>query len=181
MANGIEGAGDTGARLGAQSQKMYLTRMKAATHAPSLDALDAESKYLVHKAKEAAHYAYAPYSRFMVGAALILADGTVVTGSNQENASYPVCMCAERVALYVASAVYPGQVIQKLAVVAHKKNHKELTPAVCCGACAQVILEYEMRQGQPIEIIVLAGENNWMKCPSVATLLPFGFSKQHLE
>ena len=75
----------------------------------SIDDLDTESKYLIHKAKEAAHHAYAPYSKFHVGAALLLDDGTLVTGSNQENASYPLCMCAERVALYTAVSQHAGK------------------------------------------------------------------------
>ncbi|MFM7853911.1 MAG: cytidine deaminase, partial [Flammeovirgaceae bacterium] len=69
----------------------------------NIEDLDSESKYLIHKAKEATHHSYAPYSKFEVGAALILDDGTVVLGANQENASYPLCMCAERVVLYAAS------------------------------------------------------------------------------
>src|SRR6218665_3976052 len=93
------------------------------------DELDHESTYLVHRAAEATEYSYAPYSKFYVGAALLLDDGTLVTGSNQENASYPLCMCAERVALYTAATQHPGKKIVKLAVVAHKKSHKELTPA----------------------------------------------------
>ena len=82
----------------------------------NIEDLDNESKYLVHKAKDAAHHAYAPYSKFHVGAALILEDGTLVTGSNQENASYPLCMCAERVALYAAAATYIDKKIMKMAV-----------------------------------------------------------------
>ncbi len=146
-----------------------------------IEELDSESKYLVHKAKEATHHAYAPYSKFHVGAALILEDGTLITGANQENASYPLCMCAERVALYTAASQHPDKVINKMAVVAHKKNHKELVPASSCGACAQVILEFEHRQKKPIEIIVLAPGHRWMKCPSSATFLPFGFTKDNLE
>ena len=88
----------------------------------NLEDLDAESKYLVHKAKEATQLAYAPYSRFQVGAALLLDDGTLVMGANQENASYPLCMCAERVALYSAATQYPGKSVMKIAVVAHKKK-----------------------------------------------------------
>ncbi len=146
----------------------------------SLDELDAESRYLVHKAKEASTHAYAPYSKFMVGSALILDDGTVMQGANQENASYPLCMCAERVALYATSALHPSRKIQKLAVVAHKKNHKELAPASCCGACRQVLLEYEQRQHRPIELVMMVAEGHWIKCASAAALLPYGFSEKNL-
>lgn len=147
----------------------------------SIDDLDQESKYLVHKAKEATSHSYAPYSKFHVGAALILEDGSIVVGSNQENASYPLCMCAERVALYTAANSHPDKKITKLAVVAHKKNHKELTSATCCGACAQVMLEFEHKQGKPFEVIMLASDDHWLKCSTVAALLPLGFTKDSLE
>jgi cytidine deaminase len=147
----------------------------------TLEDLDSESKYLVHKAKEATHHSYAPYSKFHVGAALLLEDGTLVTGANQENASYPLCMCAERVALYAAAAQHPGKTIQKIAIVAHKKNHKELTPAASCGACAQVMLEFEHRQQKPFEIIILGPGEKWLKCPSATTFLPYGFTRDSLE
>ncbi len=120
-----------------------------------LEDLDSESKYLAHKAKEAATHAYAPYSKFCVGAALMLDDGTIVTGANQENAAYPLCMCAERVTLYSSVAQHPEKKVLKLAVVAHKKNHKDLAPATCCGSCRQVLVEFETRQNRPIELIML--------------------------
>ena len=149
--------------------------MKDFTIYSHIEDLDSESKYLVHKAKEATQHAYAPYSKFQVGAALILEDGTVITGTNQENASYPLCMCAERVALYAATSQYPDQKIVKLAVVAHKKNHKELAHATCCGACRQVMLEFEQRQKKRIEVIMLGSDEKWIKCNSAASLMPFSF------
>jgi cytidine deaminase len=155
--------------------------MTTLTYFEHLEDLDPESKYLVHKAKEATAHAYAPYSKFCVGAALMLDDGTMVTGANQENASYPLCMCAERVALYSAIASHPDRKILKLAVVAHKKNHKDLTSAACCGSCRQVMLEFEHRQHTPIEIIMLGPEKKWVKAPSAASLLPLGFTKDSLE
>ena len=146
----------------------------------TLDELDSESKYLVHKAKDATNYAYAPYSKFHVGAALLLEDGTLVIGSNQENASYPLSMCAERVAVYSTSTQYPGKKIQKIAVVAHKKTKKDLVPATLCGGCRQVLLEYEHKQKQAIELIMMGAKGKWIKCPSVASLLPFDFDKSNL-
>jgi cytidine deaminase len=146
-----------------------------------LEDLDAESKYVVHKAKEAIAYAYAPYSKFLVGAALILEDDSVIQGSNQENASYPLCMCAERVALYFWAMHASNKPILKLAVVAHKKNHKELSPASCCGACRQVILEFEHRQQKPIEVIMMTGDHKWVKYSSAKALLPFGFTGDSLD
>jgi cytidine deaminase len=146
-----------------------------------LEDLDAESKYLVHKAKEATQHAYAPYSRFQVGAALMLEDGTVVVGANQENASYPLCMCAERVALYTAAVLHTGKRITKMAIAAHKKNHKELARASSCGACRQVLLEFEHRQKSPIETVMLGPDQKWVKCTSAAALVPLGFNQDHLD
>ncbi len=144
----------------------------------SIEDLDTESKYLIHKAKDATSHAYAPYSRFYVGAALILEDNTLVTGANQENGSYPLCMCAERVALYAAASQFPGKRIVKLAVVAHKKNHKELTSATCCGACRQVMVEFEQRQKKAFEVIMLGIDLKWIKCISAASLIPFNFNME---
>ncbi|HJW29817.1 MAG TPA: cytidine deaminase [Saprospiraceae bacterium] len=156
-------------------------RMKDLEYFTHLEDLDAESKYLTHKAKEAAAHAYAPYSKFCVGAALILDDGSIVSGANQENAAYPLCMCAERVTLYAASAQHPEKKIVKLAVVAHKKNHKDLTPASFCGSCRQVLVEFETRQHKPIELIMLGPDKRWVKAPSAVSLLPFSFSKDSLD
>lgn len=150
-------------------------------HQHDFDALDQESKYLVHKAKEATAHAYAPYSKFHVGAALILDDGTVITGANQENASYPLCMCAERVALYTLASTHPGKRIVKMAIVAHKKNHKELVPAASCGACRQVMAEFEDRQKNPFKIVMMVEDNKWAVCSSAASLLPFVFTKDSLD
>lgn len=153
--------------------------MKGLSSFATLEDLDAESKYLVHKAKEATQHAYAPYSKFYVGAALLLEDGTVVGGSNQENAAYPLCMCAERVALYAAASQFPGKVIKKMAVVAHKKKQKDLVNATSCGACRQVMHEFESRQGSPMEIIML-DNGKWIKCPSASLLLPLSFDSSSL-
>jgi cytidine deaminase len=154
--------------------------MKGIETFKNLEELDNESKYLVHKAKEAAHHAYAPYSKFHVGAALMLEDGTVITGANQENASYPLCMCAERVALYAAAAQHQGKRITKMAVVAHKKNHKELSAAASCGACRQVMAEFEERQHKPFEVIMHHTDSLWVKCASASVLLPFMFTSESL-
>ncbi len=144
-----------------------------------LEDLDSESKYLVHKAKEATNLSHAPYSKFHVGAALLMEDGSLVLGANQENASYPLCMCAERVAIYSAAVQYPGKKIMKIAVVAHKKNHKELSGATACGACRQVMLEYELKQKSPIAIVMM-DHNKWIQCASAESLLPLSFDSSHL-
>jgi len=146
-----------------------------------LEQLDTESKYVAHKAKEASLHAYAPYSRFQVGAAVLLEDGTVVVGANQENAAYPAGMCAERVALYAAAAQHPEAIITKIAVAARRKGGKEIVPATPCGPCRQVLLEFETRQNKPIEIIMQNQHHQWVKASSAASLLPFGFTHSALE
>jgi cytidine deaminase len=146
-----------------------------------LEDLDLESKYLAHKAKDAVNHAYAPYSKFLVGAAVLLDDGTIVTGTNQENAAYPSGMCAERVALYSAIAQHPEAVITKIAVVARRKGGKELVPATSCGSCRQVMLEFEVRQGKAFEVIMQNQEHEWVKALSAESLLPFSFTRASLE
>jgi len=145
------------------------------------DELDQESKYLVHKAKDAANHAHAPYSKFTVGTALILDDGTVVTGANYENAAYPSSMCAERVALFAAAAQYPERRVLKIAIIAKKKGGKDLVPATSCGPCRQVMLEFEMKQRKPITIVMQAEDNSWVVAPSAQSLLPFSFTRNNLE
>jgi cytidine deaminase len=146
-----------------------------------IEDLDLESKYLVHKAKDAANHAYAPYSKFLVGAAVLLKDGTVVTGTNQENAAYPSGMCAERVALYSAISQHPDAVIMKIAVVAKRKTLKELIPATSCGPCRQVMLEFEQRQSKPFEVVMQSQDHKWIKAASAQSLLPFSFTNVSLE
>ena len=146
-----------------------------------LEDLDLESKYLAHKAKDAANHAYAPYSRFQVGAAVLLEDGTIVTGTNQENAAYPSGMCAERVALFSTAALHPETVITKIAIVAKRKGGKDLTPATSCGACRQVMLEFELRQEKSFEVVMQNEDHKWVKAHSAQSLLPFSFTKASLE
>ena len=154
--------------------------MKGMSFFNNLEDLDAESKYLVHKAKDATQLSYSPYSKFEVGAAILLEDDTLIVGANQENASYPLCMCGERVALYAFSSQYPGKKIKKIAVVAHKKHHKELVGATACGACRQVMAEYESRQKSPIQVIMFGEDGRWIKCESVESLLPLSFNSSNL-
>lgn len=155
--------------------------MEGTTFYNRIENIDAESKYLIDKAKQAIHLSYAPYSNFQVGAAILLEDNTVVLGGNQENASYPLCMCAERIALYVVASEHRGKKIKKLAVVAQKEHLSEFTGATCCGACRQVLFEFEMRQSSPIEIVMMTSGNRWLIVKSAESLLPYSFSKQDLS
>ena len=124
--------------------------------------------------KEALNGAYAPYSNFYVGAA-VECCGNIVIGSNQENEAYPSGMCAERVALYSASAQYPMQTISAIAISAYNKNTEEEAVAFPCGACRQVLIEYEKRQNSPIRILVSA-KNEVYIIESAKSLLPLSFN-----
>lgn len=129
---------------------------------------------------EAARNAYAPYSRFFVGASLRLEDGTIVTGSNQENASYPQGICAERNALFHAGATYPDRAVKELLIVAFAEGKKRVNRASPCGGCRQVILETSTRYKTPIRII-LPGERDALILEDNSFLLPFGFDASFLS
>jgi cytidine deaminase len=133
-----------------------------------------EDRPLYDASVSAARRAYAPYSQFHVGAAVLLKDGTVVEGNNQENIAYPSGLCAERVALFTAGASFPEQPVETIAIVAMKDG--VVLPAIApCGACRQVMLETEQRYGQPIRIL-LCGKDETIRIASASDLLPFSFS-----
>jgi cytidine deaminase len=142
--------------------------------------LDDESVNLVKQAEAALPGAYAPYSGFQVAAAILLDDGQIITGTNQENAAYPLCMCAERVALFAKTSMHPARSIIKLAVVAKQSGSTSLVPATPCGACRQVMSEFESRQNHPFEVVMLTSERGWLKLPSAQALLPFSFGSSNL-
>ena len=135
---------------------------------------------LMKRAEEARQKAYAPYSKFMVGAALFLDNGEVINGSNQENASYPSGLCAERTAIYYAGAQFPNAKILKMAIIAGSKIHPTVKPIPPCGACRQAIAEYEVKQEQPIEIYFMGATGKVAKSNSLANLLPLVFDKSVL-
>lgn len=140
----------------------------------SLEELPREGRALVEAAIAATATAYAPYSGFHVGAAVLLADGTVVTGSNQENAAYPSGLCAERTALFSASAQKPEQAVVALAV-AGKDREGRLAEASPCGACRQVLAEYETRYGNTVTVYTLLEGGRIRRLEGVKSLLPFLF------
>lgn len=142
----------------------------------SYSELNDEDKKLVDLAKNATKTSYAPYSKFNVGAALLLENGEIVTGSNQENAAFPSGTCAERTTVYYASAKYPGVKFLKLAIAAYTNGEFVADPVSPCGACRQAILEYEKLAGQPIEII-LVGAKEIYKLEGIRSLLPLSFSE----
>lgn len=130
---------------------------------------------LRNAAIDAASRAYAPYSGFQVGAAVLLENGNVFEGNNQENVAYPSGMCAERVALFAANAIYPDIAVEAVAISAIKKGEIEFSISPC-GACRQVLLEAENRYGKPIKIL-LCGRRDTVVIRSVKDLLPLGFSR----
>ncbi len=146
----------------------------------SASQLSAEQNQLLQKALQAAENAHAPYSKFKVGAALELADGTIILGNNQENAAYPSGLCAERVALFAAGANHPYTAIIRIAIVAPLNPHPEIiTPP--CGSCLQVMAESRSRQNQPIELILSSKGESGLLAPDVSTFLPFLFDASFLK
>lgn len=144
------------------------------------DDLPFEVKDLMIQAIEIRKKAYAPYSRFRVGAAILLDNGKVVLGSNQENAAYPSGLCAERVAIFQAGAIYPDAKILKMAISATADDKEMSEPIPPCGACRQSIAEYEFRQDLPIEIYFMAAVGKVYKSDSLKNLLPLMFDKNFL-
>jgi cytidine deaminase len=147
----------------------------------TLQELDKTDIQLLEKARQACNNAYAPYSNFYVGAAVLLADGTIVMGSNQENAAYPSGLCAERTAVFAAGSNYPDQSIHAIAIVACNQRTKVDTPVSPCGACRQVVLEYEIKQQSPIRVILLGEGDKIYISPSIGNLLPIQFSAHQLK
>lgn len=142
---------------------------------PNLESLPTIDISVVNKAFEAMDKAYAPYSKFKVGAALLLEDGQIIQGNNQENIAYPSGLCAERIALFHANAQFPEIAVELICIVA-KGDLMPISQLISpCGACRQVMLESENRQNKPIRIILVNQDNRTMCIDSVQNLLPFGF------
>lgn len=135
---------------------------------------------LMNKAIEARNNAYAPYSKFSVGAALLLENNQIILGNNQENAAYPSGMCAERVAIWKAGSDYPGVKVKQLAITASSSITKVDKPVGPCGACRQTLSEYEINQKEPIEIYFMGEVGNIVKTDSLLSLLPFSFDRSYL-
>lgn len=146
----------------------------------SISELDIQDQELMNLAVEARKQAYAPYSNFNVGAAILLDNNEIVIGSNQENAAYPSGMCAERVAIYSVGSKYPKKTILKLAISASSSVKEVTQPAAPCGACRQAIAEYEVNQNTPIEIFFMGEKGAIIKVNSLKDLLPLGFDKSYL-
>lgn len=146
----------------------------------SIEELSKDIQDLMNEAIAIRKKAYAPYSKFRVGAALLLDNGKIVLGSNQENAAYPSGLCAERVAIFHAGAIYPEAKILKIAISAASDTNPTIAPIPPCGSCRQSIAEYEIKQETPIEIYFMGEIGAIYQSASLKNLLPFMFDKKFL-
>ena len=158
---------------------MKVQEITAKIQVYTIEECDEKKKKLIETAKEATQKSYAPYSKFHVGAALLLEDGQIITGANQENAAYPVTLCAERTAIFYANAQFPSIPIQTIAIAAFVNG--DFTDEICapCGSCRQVISEVENRFGKSISVIMY-GKKQIYEVSSVQSLLPLSFGKENL-
>jgi len=137
-------------------------------------------QHLMSKASAARDKAYAPYSKFHVGTAILLDNNEIISGNNQENASYPSGLCAERTAIYYAGAEYPKAKILRMAIIAGSTKSITSKPIPPCGACRQAIAEYEVKQESPIEIYFMGESGKVVRSNSLSNLLPLLFDKSVL-
>lgn len=154
-------------------QHQYSFHYEVYEHIEALSSADAS---LLALAKEATQNAYAPYSKFQVGAVAKLANGETVKGTNQENASYPVGICAERVLLSTASSLYPGIAIESIAISYHNEGGTSNNPITPCGICRQSLQEYETRCNHAIRLILGGMSGKVYVIPSASLLLPLSFT-----
>lgn len=145
----------------------------------SIDELSEVEQKLIHKAIKATDNSYAPYSKFSVGAAVLMDNGVTYIGANQENAAFPSGLCAERTAIFAANAQHPKNKIVALAIAAKNDEGFTKLPVSPCGACRQVILEVETRYKQPIKIL-LYGEDGIFVVDSIKEILPLQFTSSSL-
>lgn len=146
----------------------------------SIDDLGEDDAWLLREAQKVTQHAYAPYSHFHVGAVARMENGELVTGSNQENASFPVGLCAERVLLASASSLFPKVPVSVLAISYKSENVKSDHPVAPCGICRQSLQEYEDRLNHPIRIILGGMEGKVFVIPNASSLLPLGFTAGEL-
>lgn len=147
----------------------------------SLQDLSVDFQELYERAKRATEHAYAPYSQFKVGAAILMDNGEIITGSNQENVAYPSGLCAERTAIFYVGSTQHGN-IKAIAVAATKDSISHFIEDISpCGGCRQVMVEYENKQDRNIQFIMPAKDGRFIVLDSVKALLPFEFTKDLLE
>jgi len=148
---------------------------------PSAQELPAADTDLLNRARAVTKDAYAPYSRFRVGAAARLVNGEVITGTNQENAAYPAGICAERTLLSVAGSLFPGVAIDTLAISYHNEHGTSDRPIAPCGICRQSLQEFEQRTGRPIRIVLGGESGSVVVLDQSGLLLPFAFTGDELK
>jgi cytidine deaminase len=146
----------------------------AYTEYASIEELQPQDRLLAEAAVEAVALSYAPYSHFNVGAAVQFEDGEIVKGANQENAAYPSGLCAERTALFYASASRPDKAMTAIAIAAGQNGHLCESPATPCGACRQVMAQYQTKSGMPMAVLLVGASKVW-KFEKVDDLLPLIF------
>jgi cytidine deaminase len=147
----------------------------------SIDELNEEDAWLLNEARAATQFAYAPYSNFNVGAVARLINGEIVTGTNQENASYPAGLCAERVLLSSAASQHPAIAVETIAISYNNMKGKSDTPVSPCGICRQSLAEYQQRTQKSIRIILSGMEGKVLIIENAAHLLPLAFSAEDLK
>lgn len=147
----------------------------------SLEELSNSDAQLLLQARTVTRNAYAPYSRFSVGAVAKLDNGEYISGTNQENASFPAGICAERVLLSVASSLYPGISVDTLAVSYYNENGPSDRPISPCGICRQSLQEFEQRTGKPIRLLLGGQEGKIYIIPQTGLLLPFAFTSEEMK
>ena len=147
----------------------------------SLSELPETDRELMQSAIGARAHAYAPYSHFFVGAAVLLEDGTIVLGNNQENVAYPSGLCAERTALFAAGANFPGKAVIKIAISAHSSDFDVTQPVYPCGACRQVMSEYEQLSKRPMEILMMGSKGGVHVVNGLINILPVAFNADNLK
>jgi cytidine deaminase len=143
--------------------------------------LQPEELNLLNIASESLGSSYSPYSHYKVGCAVLLENGAVITGSNQENMAFPSGLCAERVALYAAASNHPGIIIRSIAITARSLDFPVIEPVTPCGSCRQAMIEYENNQDKPIKLILGCESGKTILVMSVGDLLPLSFKEEKLK
>lgn len=160
---------------------MHTKEIKTIIHEyDSIDELSKEYVAIINEAKQAAQKAYAPYSKFKVGACVLLENGEFIEGNNQENVAYPSGLCAERVAMFYANAKYPDVPVKAIAVCAYSNYKLVKKPVTPCGSCRQVLLESETRFNSPIKVI-LVGDDKILVIDNAKQLLPLNFDNDNFS
>jgi cytidine deaminase len=147
----------------------------------SASELPPEERDLLNVAANSLKSAYVPYSHYQVGSAVLLENGVIVTGSNQENMAFPSGLCAERIALFSAASQYPGITIKSIAITAQSLDFPVNEPVTPCGACRQAIIEYEANQGKPIKLILGCETGKIIIVMKVGDILPLSFKEDMLK